>query len=252
MLRLDPCVGLWTLADTTFRQNWILHGDMRTQGAIVNQAVTTSLDGDVFATALSGNGCVGRVNTLCEPVVGLATGDGYVCEPVLYVHQSPGDSEHGFRDSRASGVATETWCLAATSLVNGMLLVTGNLTIAGSGVQILAAKNLPALYVGGNLVLQDANNLTVQGLAVVDGDVQIGAGTSGVQFIGGLCLGGTIRETTSDVSGYDNEVRTCGSPAWTTGVIGNALDLDGAVDYDKRTTVRRNSNWRATTRCPCG
>ncbi|HQI28745.1 MAG TPA: hypothetical protein PLT20_11730, partial [Sedimentisphaerales bacterium] len=59
VVRLDPAIALWTKTDTTFRQNWILHGDMLTEGNVINQAKTTSLDGDVFATQLIGE-CVGQ------------------------------------------------------------------------------------------------------------------------------------------------------------------------------------------------
>ena len=64
-LRLDPSIALWTTTDTTFRQNWVLHGDMYTPGNIINQAPVASLDGDVFATQLIGTS-IGRRYDPCE------------------------------------------------------------------------------------------------------------------------------------------------------------------------------------------
>jgi hypothetical protein len=230
VLRLDPCAGFWTLADTTLRQNWVLRGDMFTQGSVVNEAIKASLDGDVFATALSGNGCVGKTQTYASVPM--------AWPPVTDTYVNPSYTTTALLGTVSSGSSlTRIWRRSGSLIVGsnvtfrGMLHVTGDLTIAGSGVQILAAKNLPALYVGGNLILQDANDLTVQGLAVVDGDLQLSAGATNVKFVGGLCVRGTIRETTTDVSGYDNTVRVCGSPTWTTGATGRALTLDGAGEY---------------------
>lgn len=233
ILRLDPCVGLWTLTDTTLRPNWVLHGDMRTQGGIVNQAAKASLDGDVFATSLSPaypDGCVGQVNAYAS-----AAPD---WPPVTDAYVNPSYPSTSLSDTLSTSLTSpRIWScngnlrLDSNVAVCGMLLVTGNLTIAGSGARITAAKNLPALYVGGNLILEDANDLTVQGLAVVDGDLYVGADVSNVKFVGGLCLQGAIYETSGDISGYDNAIRLCGDPNWAVGAIGNALNVDGVGEY---------------------
>ena len=43
--------------------------------------------------------------------------------------------------------------------IQGMLLVDGNLTIQGNTNLLTAAKNLPALYVSGDLVIEEVDNL---------------------------------------------------------------------------------------------
>ena len=115
--------------------------------------------------------------------------------------------------------------------MQGMLLVTGNLTIAGSGCRITAAKNLPALYVGGSLLLEDADNLMIEGLAVVDGGLQIRSGASNISVLGGLYVAGAITETTPDASGNGKTGIIQGNPQWTSGALGTGLRLDGAGDY---------------------
>jgi hypothetical protein len=231
VLRFDPCVGFWTLMDTSLRQNWVLHGDLFTPGGVVNEAVNASLDGDVFATTLSGKGCIGQtkpyttVPMAWPPVTNAYVNPSYTSTDLLA--DTVSSSSTLTRIWRRSGNLTVT----TNVTFQGMLLVTGDLTIVGSEVEILAAKNLPALYVGGNLVLEGVNDLTVQGLAVVDGDLYVGADVSNVKFVGGLCLRGAIYETSGDLSGYDNAIRLCGDPNWAAGAIGNALNVDGVGEY---------------------
>lgn len=234
VLRFDPCVGFWTLTDTTLRQNWILHGDMRAQGAVVNQAAKASLDGDVFAASLSPaypNGCVGQVRAYAStspdwpPVTGAYVNSSYTTTS-LPATLSTGSTVT--RIWRREGDLT----LGSNVLLDGMLLVTGNLTIAGGGTRITAAKNLPALYVGGNLVLEDASDTVITGLTVVDGNLQVRASVAGVNFIGGLCLGGAVVETTADASGNGMTGTLAGNPQWqTAGAVNGALRLDGTGDY---------------------
>lgn len=230
-IRLDPCIGLWTLADTTLRQNWVLHGDMRTQGTVVNQAVKASLDGDVFATSLSGNGSVGQVGAYASaspdwpPVTGTYVNSSYTTTS-LSSTLSTGSTLT--RIWRRDGDLT----LGSNVSLNGMLLVTGNLTIVGGRTRITAAKNLPALYVGGNLLLEDASDTVITGLTVVGGNLQLRASATGVKFIGGLCLGGAVVETTADASGNGMTGTLAGNPVWqNAGTIGGALRLDGTGDY---------------------
>jgi hypothetical protein len=230
VVRLDPAIALWTLTDTTFRQNWVLHGDMRTQGAIISHVATASLDGDVFASQLTG-ACVGQTRTYADvsldwpPVTGT-----YVKPPTIRTDISTATLN-------ASPGSTRIWrrtgdlALGGNVTVQGMLLVTGNLTVAGSGSKITAGKNLPALYVGGDLILEDANNFTVEGLAVVGRNLRLRSNAYGVKFVGGLCLGGTIRETITDVSGRGNQAQVCGNPRWATDDSRNVLRFDGTDDY---------------------
>jgi len=233
VVRLDPAIGLWTLVDTTLRPNWVLHGDMRTQGTIINQAAAASLDGDVFASVLTGT-CVGQKRAYADALLSWP--------PVTATYVKPPTTRTDITTPTliASPGFTRIWrrvgdlTLGGGVTVQGMLLVTGNLTVAGSGSRIVAGKNLPALFVGGNLVLEDANNLTVEGLTVVGGNLRLRSNAYGVKFTGGVCLTGAVSETITDASSCGNQAVVVGNPQWTTGAVDKALNLsvaDGVSDY---------------------
>jgi len=215
-VRLDPCIALWTKLDTVFPQNWVLQGDLRTDGTITSNAPTASLDGDVFATSLIGT-CVGQTCDLAD----------------LSLSWPPVTSTYmNFYSLAYVSKYTGNKTLAAGTTITGMLSVTGSLTIPGSGCTITTVRNLPALYVGGDLLLTGADNLTVTGLAVVGGNLRISSEIQNVKFLGGLCVAGTIKETTSDASGNGLTGTLVGNPVWqTTGALDGALRLDGVGDY---------------------
>jgi hypothetical protein len=234
VVRLDPAIALWTQVGTTLRPSWVLHGDMRTQGTLINQAVTASLDGDVFATQLTGT-CVGQTKAYTDvslnwpPVTSTYANVKCLTPGTLTATLATSLSGSPIIRRRIGDLS-----LSGNVTVQGMLLVTGNLTVTGSGSRITAAKNFPALYVGGNLVLEDANNFTVEGLAVVGGNLRLRSNAYGVKFVGGVCLGGTISETITDASSYGNQAVVVGNPQWTTGAVDKALNLsaaDGVSDY---------------------
>jgi hypothetical protein len=229
-LRLDPCIALWANGDLTFRKDWVLCGDMRSGGKVVSVASKESVAGDVFSSTLTGSivGRPGDVNSLS-----------LAWPPVTVGYENP---EYG--SGVVSGILSGTtrapaiWRCLGTGLVldgnvtiQGMLLVDGDLTIRGNANKIVAAKNLPALYVGGHLIVEDVNGLQIEGLAVVDGDVRISAAASGVALVGSLFVGGTLIETTADASGNGHHALLRGTPQWTTGPLGGALQFDGVGDY---------------------
>jgi len=237
-LRLDPAIALWTKTNTTLRPNWVVQGDVCVEGTLTSQASTASLDGDVFATQFVG-ASVGQT----YPVASLTSTLSWhpvtstfvsTANPLTTVSASPMSGTYSVTPRRIykyiGNLTLGTSTTAAT--INGMLLVTGNLTVAGSGCRITAARNLPALYVGGDLLLDSASNLAVTGLAVVNGNLRIHSAASNVQCVGGLCLGGAVMETTADASGNGLIGTLSGDPAWeTSGALNGALRLDGVNDY---------------------
>jgi hypothetical protein len=240
-LRLDPAITLWTRTNTTLRPKWTVQGDVCVEGTLTNQAPTasaSSLDGDVFATQLVGTS-VGQtypvanlMSVLSWPPVNstfLST-----VNPTTTVSASPMSGTYSTTPRRiykyTGNLTLGSGINAAT--IQGMLLVTGNLTVAVSGCSITTARNLPALYVGGDLLLDSASNLTVTGLAVVNGNLRIHSDAANVKFVGGLCLGGVITETTADASGNGLIGTLSGDPAWeASGALNGALQLDGVNDY---------------------
>lgn len=229
VLRLDPCVGLWSNGDLDFRGSWCLDGDLRSGGKIVNRATPQAIDGDAFAGGLAGS-IVGQLSDANQ--LSLAW------PPVTQTYTNP-EYTNGVVSGTLSGAAypAAIWraagdlVLQGNVTIEGMLLVAGNLTVRGNANRIVAARRLPALYVGGNLTIEKVDGLQIEGLAVVDHDLQIHAAASHVAVVGALFVGGTLVETTADVSGNGHWGRIRGNPAWTGGKLGGALQLGGVGDY---------------------
>jgi len=242
-LRLDPCIGLWSNGNLDFRKTWILYGDLRSGGKVVSLAAQQSLDGDAFTDSLEG-ALVGRLSDANQ--LSLAW------PPVTATYLNPeyasgviGGTLSGSTYPPAVWRSTGDVVLAGNVTINGMLLVRGNLIIRGNGNKIVAAKKLPALYVRDNLTIENVDGLRIEGLAVVDQNVQISAAAANVAVVGALFVGGTMAETTADVSGNSHTGVIRGNPAWMSGRLGGALQLDGVDDYiDCGTSTAFDvSNW---------
>jgi cytoskeletal protein CcmA (bactofilin family) len=177
-LRLDPCIAFWSKTGTTVPSGVTINGDVYCDGTLTNNGV---INGDVFASGLSGS-ITGQQK---------ATGDLSLTWPQI----APGNySPYAYTivDSNLSGgpYTGVVYCpndIELSSDVNivGMLIVNANLTITGSG-NIAADTSLPAMLVNGNLIIEGGGQLGVNGLAVVNGEVQIGGTTSitGALFVG--------------------------------------------------------------------
>ncbi len=231
-LRLDPCIALWTEVDTIFRQTHVLYGDSYCRGTIVNLGAG-NISGDVFSTALTGT-AMGQHKAVAD--LSLAW------PPVTRTYANP---EH-WEGSILPGTLTDTkyelprvWrCVGDLILgdnvtIQGMLLVEGNLTIRGNTNVITAAKNLPALYVGGDLIVEEIDSLKTEGLAVVEGSVRVSAGASSVHILGGLFVKNGILETAPDSAGGHCDAIAYDAPTWHPGGgrYQGALEFDGANDY---------------------
>ncbi len=94
-------------------------------------------------------------------------------------------------------------------------MVLGNLIIEGNGARLTAAKNLPALYVMGDLILRDVTDLQVEGLIAVDRHVYVGRDCVDIQVSGGLFVKGWIFEMVVDSSGQRVDCTLSSAPTWT-------------------------------------
>jgi len=204
-LRLDPCIALWTGAGTVIPADAVVNGDVYCGGSLKNSGM---IAGDVFAAGLSGGGS--KTGQLKAPE------DLSLSWPRVTV----GDFTSNYSvQTIVSGVLANTTFssgsdevyyhngdleLAGSVLVEGMLIVAGNLTVSGNGNTITAEKNLPALLVTGDMIIENAGQLQITGLAVVDKSVKLSAGAAGLSITGGLFVGNDITETTADSSGNGN------------------------------------------------
>jgi hypothetical protein len=170
-LRLDPCVALGVGVHTTLWNAVAVHGDAYCKNGSIDNG---RIYGDVLAAGSTGF----RTGQLLRPET--LPSDWWPPVTVDYSNPDPIWRYVGDRD------------ITETATISGMLLVDGNLTIrhGANGSQIIATKNLPALYVRNKLEIEDVD-VRIEGLVVVGGDVQIHAGAS-ITITGALFVGGTL------------------------------------------------------------
>jgi cytoskeletal protein CcmA (bactofilin family) len=231
-LRLDPCIALWMGSTTVTWPGVRINGDVYCNGTLENKGV---INGDVFAGALTGS-IAGRHK---------ATTDLSLVWPRVTVADFTSRySTVTISSGSLSGVTLGPYSppqvcyrIADLSLngdvqINGMLVVSGDLTIQGGRNIIVAPKNMPALLVTGNLKIEGSGDLDISGLAVVDGNVLIGAGDAHLDVLGGLFIRGVLAETTMDSSGNANTGILYNGPTWRPagGWTAGALEFDGIDD----------------------
>jgi hypothetical protein len=234
-LRLDPAVALWLGSATTLTSGWTVYGDARCGGSLAQYG---TINGDVYASALTGTGVkTGQLRTAGQ--LGLAW-------PSLAA--SVFTSHYSTSTLASSTLAAGTYgpydpirvlhrqgnlIMQSNTTIRGLLLVEGNLTIQGDNNTIVAPKNVPALYVTGDLIVGNVATLNLTGLAVVGGRILLGAGATGVNVQGALFAAGTVIETAADSSGNDAYGMLYGTPQWqpSAGRINGALQFDGVDDY---------------------
>jgi hypothetical protein len=231
-LRLDPVIAFWVGGNTTVPPGMTVNGDVRCNGALFNSGV---IGGDVFASSLTGS-IAGQYEPLSElsltwPHI---TAADFVSR---YTVQSIGPvlSSTSLGPYNPVRVCHRTGDLQLTGnvTVEAMLLVEGDLTIEGTGNIITAAKNLPALLVTGDLIIENGGGVNVEGLAIVEGETQISAGAGDVSIVGGLFVGNGVVETAADSSGSNNVGVLYNGPTWrpSGGQENGALEFDGVNDY---------------------
>jgi len=206
-LRLDPCVALWTGTNTTLWPGVTINGDVRCGGTLLNQG---TIDGDVFASSLAGDGTV----------------EGQQKEPNDLSLIWPNVTVGNFRYAAGVSYHSPDFTLTGDMRIDGMLLVEGDLMVRNAANAIAATKNLPALLVTGDLIIAGGGELTITGLAVVDGDVLISAGDAKITVVGGLFVQGMLAETTADSSDYGNTGTLYNGPTWQSSG-GGALEFHG-------------------------
>jgi hypothetical protein len=232
-LRLDPCIALWAENHTIVWPRMTVDGDVWCSGTLTNNGI---VNGDAFVGTL--NGTVTGQRKAIEDIL-LQWPEVTVADfTSRYAVQAIGASLSGvtlgpYDPLRVCYHGIGDVELAGNVQVTGMLAVQGNLTIRGSENIVHAGKNLPALLVTGNLIIEDAGALDIEGLALVEGQVQVSAGVTDVNVTGGLFTRGGIFETTADSSGNGNTAVLYNGPTWqpSAGQVDGALDCDGLDDY---------------------
>jgi len=193
-LRLDPSVALWCGANTSISDRITVNGDIYCDGDLSGSG---NIGGDVFATgSVTASNVTGQKNeTVTESPVswpGLQAGDfnpQYYIGSTLYSTFIVDSNFHpgGTFLPSAGNPAGVRYCIGDIALsgnvnIEGMLVVTGNLSISGANNVITAVKNFPALLVGGEVIIEDGAALQVNGLARIDQRMVISDGAENVDI----------------------------------------------------------------------
>jgi len=180
-LRLDPCIALSVGQSTTLWDTVTVYGDVNCVGTLTNQG---NIYGDVFADDLK--------DTVMYPNQ----------EKSRQVLQNlsfswPNVTVNDFKDK--PGVTYYSYDPNGSVSINGMLLVDENLTVRGPNNVIIASKNLPALYVTGDLIIEQNASLWIEGLAVIAGSVSL-KDNANLIVLGGLFIRETLSGSNSSVT----------------------------------------------------
>ncbi len=246
-LRLDPCIALWVGKNTTVFDGMIIDGDVYCNGTLTNNS---TINGDVFSDILNGSGSKSGQKKMAADLSlkwpRVTAADFTSKYPTVVIGASLSGQTFGPYDPVRVCHRNGDLELAGGVTIDGMLVVEGNLRIGGNGNIITAAKNSPAMLVTGDMIIENGGQLDVYGLAVVNGQMQINAGTTDVSIHGGLFVNDGIVETTEDSSGNGNTGALCNGPTWQPygGQIGGALEFDGNGDY---ITVAESSDFKFGT-----
>ena len=241
-LRLDPCIALWTGANATLWNSFAVYGDVYCNGNLTNQG---TIDGDVFASVLTGS-ITGQKYAVAD--LSLAWPSVKVTDfTSRYSYGSLSGQTFGPYDPPRVCYSSDNLTLPGNVRIEGMLLVGSvdgsalprNLTIRGTNNVIVAGKNLPALYVTGDLIIEGGASLDVNGLAVVGSRVLMNANTCKLNTLGGLFVQNTFAETASDSSSYSHTLIPYNGPTWrpSGGYRNGAAEFDGVNDKFEDSTA---------------
>ncbi len=244
-LRLDPCIAYWIGTATRMSRRITINGDMYCAGSVASCA---EINGDVFSkSSISGSDIEGQSNRYVSesPVdhPGIEMADyypNYYIGAGSYSSENIGSSVHPsgtFNPSSGNPGGIRYYAGSAELLggvnINGMLAIDGHLRVSGVN-SISAVKNFPALLVAGDLIIEPGGELDVNGLVVVEEEVQISSDGGRLDVTGALFTWTDIAETVVDSSENGNDCVINSDIAWvSTGGYsgGSALEFDGDHDY---------------------
>ena len=208
-LRLDPCIVFWIANDTIISGSAVIRGDVYCVRKLLNKGY---IDGDVFTGgSITNNGTItGRENeSIAQATVEwprVTVGDFTSYYPVQTIDtNSISSTTFGPYDPVRVCYYEGDLELAGDVHIESMLIVNGDLTIrfdpnVSEENIIIAQKNLPALLVTDDIIIENSGKLSVDGLVVADKNIQVGVGST-VNISGGLFVGNNIDiDTNSNVT----------------------------------------------------
>jgi hypothetical protein len=242
-LRLDPAIALWTSASTWIPDIFNITGDVRCGGTLNSDA---SIDGDIFASSFNGT-CNGQINSLSSlslswPNVTIT--DFTTKYPVQTITSSALSNQTLGPYSPTRVFYRNGDLKLQNVIINGMLIVNGDLTINGASNRIIAPKNLPALLVIDDLIVENSGGLDVNGLVVVYDKLEIYASSANFNISGAIFSGDDIAYLTEDSSGNGRVGQIYSSPVFqpSSGQLAGAIELDGTNDKIENTNIKYSLN----------
>ena len=228
-LRIDQCIAYWAGTGVSIPSRMMVNGDVYCNGSLLNGGV---INGDVFANALSGIAS-GQTKARSETSVAwpnVTVADFTSKYSVQSLPATVSGTSYGPYTPVKVCYYNGTLTLGGNAVIEGMLVVNGDLQVSGTGNSITAGKNMPALYVTGDIIIDDYAELTVNGLVVVENRVKIRPSAGNVNLYGGLFAQKGVFETTVD-SSNGNTAFLYNAPVWSGGQVNGAVQFDGVDDY---------------------
>jgi hypothetical protein len=233
-LRLDPCIAYWVNATDSQRlsSGVTINGDVYCGGSLTNSGV---INGDVFSSGLNGiivgqHKAIGELALEWPRVISEDFLANYTKETIGNNYLSAGT----FLPATGVQICRHNSSLEFSDavMVDAMLIVEDDLIIEGSGNAIIASKNLPALLVGGDVIIKEGGRLDIFGLAVVNGAVRVNADAAGFNVFGGLFVETGTIETGMDSTGNNHIINVYNGADWepSGGQTAGALRFDGVDD----------------------
>jgi hypothetical protein len=234
-LRLDPAIAFWSGTSVSLSPVMSITGDVYCNGVLTNSG---SINGDCFADLpIGGTGTITgqkKDKTALDINKPAIDYNRLITNPLKETIPSPLNNKN-LPLSSSTEVCYISGDLEIKSnvIINGCLAVDGNLTITGSSNVITAKKNVPAIYVSGNLIIKKNAGLDCNGLVFVDGRIEIPIYDRAVKVTGSLFTDEGIRHLVADDSnsGNNGDGVINGNCAWVAGKVHGAINFDGDGDF---------------------
>jgi cytoskeletal protein CcmA (bactofilin family) len=223
-------VALWSGIGVVLYPAMNIAGDVYCDGVLNNAG---SINGDCFADSLAGNAISGQTKAKTELQLSRPTINSSILT-TNFTTQSISDNN---LNSTTLGGATQVFYrsgdlrINSNVTINGCLAVDGNLTISGISNIITAKKNVPAIYVSGNLIIKENASLDCNGLVFVDGRVEMPIINQSVGITGALFTDDGIRHIVPDYSSQKNNGIINGDCTLAAGFTNGAINFDGSGDF---------------------
>jgi cytoskeletal protein CcmA (bactofilin family) len=217
-LRLDPCIALWTGADTIVSNGLTINGDVYSNGNLTGSGI---VNGDAFASGfITASNIKGRRNesVATAPVdwpefdINNFSSTYYIDSVSYSVEVIDSNISNIMYQPSGNNPAGICYChdpnnpvsLNGNVTIYGTLAVDGDLTVGGTNNVIVATKNFPALIVTGKVIIEDGGVMQIIGLARIGQRIEVGADAQYMDVNGGLCIAnGTIEGLASSSVSID-------------------------------------------------